>query len=111
MFTDPFCRTKLKLGEEDLALRHQVRTSDTDMNQHMNNTDYVRLILDTRPSSFWNTHRIRDFDVHYVSEAVEGEELQVYCQETSGQLAVQIKRGETSLVKAFLQLEPRSPQG
>lgn len=111
VFTDPFCRTKLKLGEEDLALRHQVRTSDTDMNQHMNNTDYVRLILDTRPSSFWNTHRIRDFDVHYVSEAVEGEELQVYCQETSGQLAVQIKRGETSLVKAFLQLEPRSPQG
>ena len=76
-----------------------------------NNTDYVRLILDTRPSSFWNTHRIRDFDVHYVSEAVEGEELQVYCQETSGQLAVQIKRGETSLVKAFLQLEPRSLQG
>ena len=47
------------------------------MNQHMNNTDYVRLILDTRPSSFWNTHRIRDFDVHYVSEAVEGAELQV----------------------------------
>ena len=85
VFTDPFCRTKLKLGEGDLALRHQVRTSDTDMNQHMNNTDYVRLILDTRPSSFWNTHRIRDFDVHYVSEAVEGEELQVYCQETSGQ--------------------------
>ena len=81
------------------------------MNQHMNNTDYVRLILDTRPSSFWNTHRIRDFDVHYVSEAVEGEELQVYCQETSEQLAVQIKRGETSLVKAFLQLEPRSLQG
>ncbi len=27
VFTDPFCRTKLKLGEEDLALRHQVRTS------------------------------------------------------------------------------------
>ena len=107
VFTDPFCRTKVKLGAEDLVFTHRVRTADTDMNQHMNNTDYVRLILDTRPSAFWNAHRVVDFDVHYVSEAVEGEDLQIYCQETPGQLAVQIKREETSLVKAFLQLAPR----
>ena len=63
------------------------------------------------PPSFWNTHRIRDFDVHYVSEAVEGEELQVYCQETSGQLAVQIKRGETSWSRPSSSWSPGASKG
>ena len=50
---------------------------DTDLNHHMNNTNYIRLILDAQPSSFWDRYRVQEFDVHYVNEAVEGEEIQV----------------------------------
>lgn len=101
---------KLKLGEECLVYSYQVRTMDTDLNHHMNNTNYIRLILDAQPSSFWDRYRVQEFDVHYVNESVEGEEIQVYCQTEAQEMAVQIKRGETTLVKAFLQLAQRENQ-
>ena len=90
-----------------MVYSYQVRTMDTDLNHHMNNTNYIRLILDAQPSSFWDRYRVQEFDVHYVNEAVEGEEIQVYCQTEAQEMAVQIKRGETTLVKAFLQLAQR----
>lgn len=107
VFTEPYQRRKLKLGEEDLVYRYRVRTMDTDMNGHLNNVNYIRLLLDVRPSAFWDAHRVRDFDIHYVNEGMEGDALEVCCQEEEGLLSVLIKCGETSLVKAFLVLEDR----
>ena len=107
VLTTPCRRMKLKLGPEHQLYTHTVRTMDTDMNQHMNNTSYFRLILDTRPSSFWDTWKVQEFDIHHVNESVEGEELQICCQEEPGALSAQIKRGETTLIKAFLLLSKR----
>ena len=108
VLTTPCRRMKLKLGPEHQLYSHVVRTMDTDMNQHTNNTSYFRLILDTRPSSFWDTWKVQEFDIHHVNESVEGEELQICCQEEPGELSVQIKRNETTLIKAFLALVPRA---
>ena len=107
VFSEPYQRRKVKMGAEDVVYRYLVRTMDTDMNGHVNNVNYIRLLLDVRPSSFWDTYRIRDFDIHYVNEGMEGEELEICCQEEEDFLSILIRRGETSLVKAFLQLEPR----
>ena len=90
VLTTPCRRMKLKLGPEHQLYTHTVRTMDTDMNQHMNNT--------------W---KVQEFDIHHVNESVEGEELQICCQEEPGALSAQIKRGETTLIKAFLLLTPR----
>lgn len=111
VLTEPCRRMKLKLGPDYLAYRYQVRTMDTDMNGHVNNVNYIRLLMDVRPSAFWDSHRILEFDIHYVNEGMEGEELQVYCQEEGMELSILIKRGETTLIKAFLLLEMRSDQG
>lgn len=108
VFTEPYQRIKLKLDEDHLAYLYRVRTMDTDMNGHINNTHYIRLILDACPSSFWDARRITDFDIHYVNEGVEGEELGFYCLEEEDALAVQVKRGETTLVKAFFSLQART---
>ena len=108
VFTEPYQRRKLKLGEDDLVYRYRVRAMDTDMNGHLNNVNYIRLLLDVRPASFWAAHRIRDFDIHYVNEGMEGEELDVCCQEEEGLLSVLIRRDQTTLVKAFLTMEARA---
>ena len=110
VLTTPCLRMKLKLGEEYAAYSHRVRVMDTDMNRHMNNASYIRLIMDARPVAFWDTYQVREFDIQYVNEAVEGEDLQVYCRQEGLELAVQIKRGETTLVKSILQLIPRDSQ-
>lgn len=43
----PFSRFRADFAEDDFSMEHIVRPSDVDMGQHMNNTAYVRTILDT----------------------------------------------------------------
>lgn len=43
----PFSRFRPDFAEDDFSMEHIVRPSDVDMGQHMNNTAYVRTILDT----------------------------------------------------------------
>ena len=76
------------------------------MNRHMNNIAFVRLIGDALPSDFWDRRQIREFDIQYVNEGMEGDTLQVYRDLREEDCAVQIRRGEETLVKAFFLLGP-----
>ena len=105
VMTTPFRRKKVTMEPEDLSFRHIVRTADTDKNHHMNNAEYVRLIVSAFPTEFWDQYRVLDFDIHYVSEGLEGEELEVYCQQDGDEWAVVIKCGDRTLIKAFLLVE------
>ncbi len=57
---------------------HQSRTvrfTDLDRNGHMNNTRYLEWIDDLFPSGFHKNHTVREFTVCYLSEAREGQTL------------------------------------
>lgn len=101
----PFCRKKLALGEENLAFCHTVRTADTDMNGHMNNVCAVRMLLDAMPSVFWDRYRVREMDIHYVSEGLEGERLQILRSQQEGQLDMLVRADDRTCIKAFFTLE------
>ena len=49
--------------------------TDLDRNGHMNNTRYLDWIDDLLPSAFHRSHTIREFTVCYLSEALEGQRL------------------------------------
>lgn len=108
VITEPCLRMRMKLGEESLVYQHKIRTMDTDMNHHMNNTAYVRLLADAIPSAFWDTHRVCEFDIQYVNEGMEGAVLKVYCREENGAYAMQIKEGDRVLVKSVFRAEVRA---
>ena len=52
-----------------------VSFTDLDRNGHMNNTRYMDWLMDLLPSQFHETHRIQEFTVCYLSEAREGQQL------------------------------------
>lgn len=103
---DPCRRMKMDLGEEKKVFSHKVRTSDTDMNRHMNNAAYIRLICDCLPSEFWDRKQIREFDIQYVNESVEGETLDAYLELEEEAGSVQMKLGEKTLIKSYFLLGP-----
>ena len=105
VMTTPFRRKKVAMEPEDLAFRHIIRTADTDKNHHMNNAEYVRLVVSAFPTDFWDRYRVLDFDIHYVSEGLEGEELEVYRQQDGSEWAVVIKCADRTLIKSFLLVE------
>ena len=68
----PSCLAARPLGSES---QRRVSFTDLDRNGHMNNTRYLEWIADLLPSSFHRGHSIREFTVCYLSEAREGQEL------------------------------------
>lgn len=105
--TEPFRRRKAVLGAEDLANTYPIRTTDTDMNSHMNNVAYVRPVVDAFPSAFWDENQIKTFDIHYASEGREGETLQVLAKEEEGEHIVFLQSGERTLTKSYFRTVPR----
>ncbi len=54
-----------------------VNFTDLDRNSHMNNTKYLDWIYDLLGSAFHVNHTIREFTVCYLSEAREGQKLEL----------------------------------
>lgn len=65
-------------------MERTVRYSDLDVNGHMNNCRYLDWVADTLPGTFHEVHRVSEFTVNYLSEAREGETLQLQFQLADG---------------------------
>ncbi len=105
--TEPFRRRKVVVEEMELAYRHQVRTMDTDMNSHINNVAYVRLVADAFPSGFWDKHQVKTFDIQYANEGREGEALEILHRQEGQEHMVFVRAGERTLAKSFLQVQEK----
>ena len=69
----------LGLVAKDLAncRSRSVCFTDLDRNGHMNNTRYLEWVDDLLPSAFHRGHSVKEFTVCYLSEALEGQQLQM----------------------------------
>ena len=55
----------------------QVCFTDLDRNGHMNNCRYLDWMYDLLPAQFHSRHPVREFTICYLSEAREGDEMQL----------------------------------
>lgn len=80
----------------------QVRYSELDRNGHMNNTRYLDWVCDLLPSEFHREHPLREFTVCYLSEATEGQEIDLCWQLTDGPgLQVDGRREKTNVPRDY----------
>ena len=70
-----------------------VRFTDLDRNGHMNNCRYLEWVTDLLPSAFHKEHPMAELTVCYLSEAREGEQLQLHWQQCAdGSIQVEATR-------------------
>ncbi len=62
-------------GAEVFSIK--VNYSDIDVNRHVNSGRYIDWILDAYPSGFHRQHWVRELEVNYLGETLEGEVLSV----------------------------------
>ena len=75
------------------TIQRQVVFTELDRNGHMSNTRYLDWTADLLPSRFHQDHPIRDFTVCYLSEAREGERVDLHYElSPEGQLRVEATR-------------------
>lgn len=72
---------------EPIALKNkshiqEVKYSDLDMNQHVNNTKYIQWIIDDMRFDFLNTHQLSEIEINYLHQAKYGDSYSIYHQQT-----------------------------
>ena len=67
--------------------------NDVDINGHINSVKYIEHVLDLWPISWYKDHQLKRFEIAYVAEAHEGDQLSFYREQTAeGEYCVRIVR-------------------
>ena len=105
--TEPFTR-RLKCPEDaEYRYTFTVRYSDLDNNRHMNNLHYVELFMDAFDIAFFDRYFITGFEIHYIQQAYEGEELRVFCEQQGDEYRLFALKADGSVAAAsILQVKP-----
>jgi len=80
--TEPFSRFRVEFEEDCPLFAHTVRSTDVDMGQHMNNTAYVRALLDTFSVEELKSMRPAELEICYKQACYGGEQLTILRKET-----------------------------
>ena len=83
---------RVKMGDGATLVRTvQTNYSDVDVNGHINSVKYIEHMLDLFPISWYQTHRVRRFEVAYVAEAHGGDLLDCYREQVGeGEYCIRI---------------------
>ena len=106
---------KLKPGQPpSFRYEHPIMVSDLDVNDHVNNAEYIKWIVDCFGPDQMRTHVVRSIQINYLDEALFGDTIAVHVAEESGdekKLFVEgISRNRGSKVfQASLILRPLEP--
>lgn len=74
-----FTPQKVELPENmELKNTIDVRNSDLDMNNHVNNTKYSQWILDTIPLEYHRKVLLREFEMNFLAETHLGDRIDIY---------------------------------
>lgn len=69
--------------------------NDVDINGHINSVKYIEHMLDLWSLSWYKEHRLKRFEIAYVAEAHEGDQLSFYREQTGeGEYCVRIVRSD-----------------
>lgn len=101
-----FSRMGKGIAGMELRYAHTVRYTDLDKSRHMTNLRYVDLFLNAFDSGFFQENRIRDIEIHYLSQCYEQEEISVYAKRTEeGCQLAGVKEDGTVAAAGLLRLE------
>lgn len=70
--------SSISLAELNTVKRREVMFTELDGNGHMNNSFYMNWVQDLLPGAFHQNHPLADFTVCYLSEAREGDRIDVH---------------------------------
>ena len=100
---EPFSKMKTEFESSDLIYSQKIYASDTDFTNHTNNVRYVKFLMNTFDSTFYDKKSITDFDIQFIKESKEGDILNVFKKEGGDhEFIFSIKNGEEAVAMAVM---------
>jgi len=101
--TEPFAKFKTEFEENDCVYSQKIFASDTDFTNHTNNVRYVKYIMNTFDSDFYDTKKITDFEIIFSKESVAGDNLKIFKKESAaGEFCFEILKDTDVNARAVL---------
>jgi medium-chain acyl-[acyl-carrier-protein] hydrolase len=72
---------------------YAVRSSDLDVNRHVNSSRYLQWILDSFPGEYSEKRRLESFEINFLAEAKVGDEVFVSASQGGETFYCELKRG------------------
>lgn len=88
--------------EKDFVYEQKIYSTDIDYSKHKNNASYVRFISNLLSCDFLDKNQITDFEIHYLSETIEGQILKIYKKERTQEMEFLIKENNREIIRAIL---------
>lgn len=95
---EKFRRFKDNFTEEDFVYKRLVRSGDIDVTHHTNNVTYITMLLDTFSVKELESMSLKDIEVSYLNESLEGETLSIYRKEREDGIYFSIKKEDGKVV-------------
>lgn len=100
---EAFSRIKAVFDESDKIYSQKVFASDTDWTNHTNNARYVKYLMNTFDSKFYDEKSITDFEIQFIKESTEGDELSIWKKETAEkEITFRILKSDEIISQAIL---------
>lgn len=97
-----FVRFDEELGGEYLRKNITIDSRNIDFFGHTNNVEYARFMLSTFGGEDVKNMSPLEFEIHYIAESKEGENLSIYRKDLDNSYYFEIKNGEKVISKAML---------
>ncbi|MBR2967639.1 MAG: hypothetical protein IKC35_02535 [Clostridia bacterium] len=97
--------TRFSQVDSKVSYVTKVKTSNIDCNNHTNNTEYVRILLDSFTLDELRSNKIIGVEVNYINQSRYGDELSVLRYSEGNIARVDIKRGDTYIVKSQISFD------
>lgn len=93
-FDQPLSIFEDDFNENDLLTTYKVVSGDIDINHHMNNVAYLRILLNCFTVEQLHSHIIKSIEIHYGKSCFENETLKIYAKEKQNSLSFAIKKAD-----------------
>lgn len=99
---EKYLRLNTEFTEADKVYEQKIHSTDIDFSYHTNNVSYVKYILNSLNSDFIDSHKITDFEIHYINESKEGQKLSIYKKIKDDEIEFLIKEETREIARANL---------
>lgn len=99
---EKYLRLNTEFTEADKVYEQIIHSSDIDFSYHTNNVSYVKYIINSLNSDFIDSHKITDFEIHYINESKEGQKLTIYKKIKDDEIEFLIKEETREIARANL---------
>lgn len=100
-----YTRLSVDVSDEDFSYEYQPRTCDIDMNMHVNNVSYGKMIINSFDCNYLSKNTLKHFEIKFVNQSFEGNIIRIFNKritENSFYVVGRLKDTNTKLFESML---------